>query len=110
MAAYSGQRSFPIVSGDRLVGFLPQAVLSEALRTRPAHTPVSAVMRTNVRPVTPQSDLYNVQERLQAERLDALPVVSEIGRFLGMITGQQIAALYRLVQSQPPVMSGSQSA
>jgi Zn-dependent protease len=110
MAAYSGQHSFPIVSGDTLVGFLPQAVLQEALRTHPAHTPVSTVMRTNIRPVTPQSDLYMVQERLQTERLDALPVVSDIGRFLGMITGQQIAALYRLVKSQPPIISGSQSA
>jgi len=110
MAAYSGQRSFPIVSGDRLVGFLPQAVLHEARRTYTAHTPVSAVMRTNIRPVTPNSDLYAVQERLQAERLDALPVVSEIGRFLGMITGQQIAELFRLVRSQPPIITGSNSA
>jgi Zn-dependent protease len=103
MAAYSGQRSFAIVSGDRLVGFLPQDVLQQALRTYPAHTLVSAVMRTNIRPVTPDSDLYMVQERMQAERLDALPVVSDIGRFLGTITGQQVAALYRLVKSQPPI-------
>jgi stage IV sporulation protein FB len=103
MAAYSGQRSFAIVSGDRLVGFLPQDVLQQALRTYPAHTSVSAVMRTNIRPVTPDSDLYMVQERMQAERLDALPVVSDIGRFLGTITGQQVAAIYRLVKSQPPI-------
>ena len=109
MAAYSGQRSFPVVSGDTLVGFLPQAVLREALRTHPAHTPISTVMRTNVRPVTPESDLFGVQERLMAEQLDALPVVSDIGRFLGMITGQQIAELFRLVQSQPPIITGSQS-
>ncbi len=109
MTAYSGQRSFPIVSGETLVGFLPQEVLREALRTYPAHTPVSTFMRTNVRPVTPESDLFGVQERLMTERLDALPVVSDIGRFLGMITGQQIAELFRLVQSQPPIITGSQS-
>ncbi len=109
MAAYSGQRSFPIISGDTLVGFLPESVLREALRTHPAHTPVTAVMRTNVRPVVPENDLYVVQERLMAEKLDALPVVSDIGRFLGMITGQQIAELFRLVQSKPPIVTGSQS-
>jgi stage IV sporulation protein FB len=109
MATYSRQRSFPVVSGDRLVGFLPQTVLRDALRTYPAHTPISAVMRTNVRPVTPQTDLYVVQERLQAEKLDALPVVSDTGRLLGMITNQQIAELFRLVQSEPPIMTGSQS-
>ena len=110
MAAYSGQRSFAVVSGDKLMGFLTHDVLQQALRTNPAHTPVSTVMRTNVRPVTPKSDLFKVQERMQAERLDALPVVSEIGRFVGVVTGQQIASLFRLAQSQPPIVSGSQSA
>ncbi len=105
MAAYSGQHSFAVVAGDELVGFLPQAVLHEALRTYPAHTPVATVMLTNVRPVSPTSDLHTVQERMQNERVDALPVVSDFGRFVGMITGQQIAALYRLVKSQPPIVT-----
>ena len=110
MAAYSGQRSFAVVSGDKLVGFLTHDVLQQALRTNPAHTPVSTVMRTNVRPVTPNSDLYKVQERMQAERVDALPCVSEIGRFRGLITGPKIASLVRLALSQPPIVTGSQSA
>jgi stage IV sporulation protein FB len=110
MAAYSGQSSFAIVSGDKLVGFLPQEELQKALRTHPTYTPVSEVMLTGIRPVKPSSDLYMVQERMQEERLDALPVVSEIGRFLGTISRHQIAELFRVVKSQPPIITGSQSA
>lgn len=109
MATYTGQRNFAIVSGDRLVGFLPHEVLQEALRSYSPYTPVSEVMRTNIRPVTPTNDLYRVQERMQTERLDALPVVSDIGRFLGTITSQNISELFRLAQAQPPIISGSRS-
>jgi stage IV sporulation protein FB len=110
MATYTGQRNLAIVSGDRLVGFLPHEVLQEALRSNSPYTPVSEIMRTNIRPVTPSSDLFRVQERMQTERLDALPVVSDIGRFLGTITRQNISELFRLAQSQPPVISGSRTA
>jgi stage IV sporulation protein FB len=109
MAAYSGQQSFAVVSGDELVGFLPHSLLRAALRTYPSYTPVTDVMLQNIRPVTADSDLFAVQQRLLREKLDALPVVNESGRFLGLITLRQIIDLYRLAQSEPPIVQGPQS-
>jgi CBS domain-containing protein len=109
MGAYSGQQSFAVVSGDELVGFLPHLLLRAALRTYPSYTPVSDVMLHNIRPVTADSDLLTVQQRLLSEKLDALPVVGDTGRLLGLITLRHIIDLYRLVQSEPPILQGPQS-
>ncbi len=109
MGAYSGQQSFAVVSGDELVGFLPHLLLRAALRTYPSYTPVSDIMLHNIHPVTADSDLFTVQQRLLSEKLDALPVVSETGRLLGLITLRHIIDLYRLVQSEPPILQGPQS-
>ena len=110
MAAYSRQRSFAVVSGDQLVGFLPHALLQSSLRTHPPYTLVSDVMISDIHPVTPELDLHVVQQRLLSEKLDALPVVSESGRILGLVTLRQIVDLFRLVQSKPPIVQGSPSA
>jgi len=109
MSAYSGQQSFAVLSGDELAGFLPHSIMRAALRTYPSYTPVSEVMLQNVRPVTLDSDLFIVQQRLLSEKLDALPVVTESDRYLGLITLQQIVDLFRLVRSDPPIVQGSQS-
>ena len=110
MMAYTRQHSFPVVIGDQLAGFLPQAVLREAMRTYPGFTPVSDVMLKNIHPVTPTSDLYAVQQRLLAEGLDALPVVTDSRRVLGLISLQHIIELFRLEKAEPPIVQGPQSA
>ncbi|MDX1413711.1 MAG: site-2 protease family protein [Candidatus Promineifilaceae bacterium] len=109
MMSYSGQKDFAVVSGDRLVGFLPYRVLQNALSTKPSYTPVSDVMIRNTRPVFPSTDLYTVQQRLVSEKIGALPVVSEGGGFEGIISQSHIADLFRLVKSKPPIASGPQS-
>jgi len=109
MMSYSGQRDFAIVSGEQLVGFLPYPVLREALRTKPSHTPVSAVMLKNERPVRPSTDIFTVQQRLISEGKSALPVVGDNGRFLGNITQQHIADFYRMVRGKSPIIPGPQS-
>lgn len=108
MMTYSGQRDFAVVSGDQLVGFLSSEDLREAMRSQPAHTSIATIMQRNVNPVSPTTDLFSVQERLVKEGANALPVASQSGRFLGIITRQHIAELYRMVQSNPPVVSGTQ--
>lgn len=113
MMMYTGQKSFPVVLGDRLIGFVPQAQLQEALRTHAAHEPVTAVMLRDVQPVTPTDDLFDVQERMVSEKLEALPVVADTemsmsnGRYLGLITLKNIAQFYQTVSSMPNVMPGS---
>ncbi len=105
----SGQSNFPVSQGESYVGFLTRERLEQALQTRARHTWVSDVMRRDVKPVTLLTDIYEVQQRLDAEQLDALPVV-ENGRCLGLITRRNIQELYRLSKIAPGSLSKVQSA
>jgi Zn-dependent protease/CBS domain-containing protein len=97
------QADFPVCDSTQLVGLLTHAALVEALdRTGPA-TPVKSVMLTDIAPVTPDDGLFTVQQRMQENNLDALPVVEE-GSFLGLITSRDINELYRLVSRQPDLL------
>jgi Zn-dependent protease len=103
-----GQADFPIVDGDRLVGFLSRDALLQAKRTAAPHSYVSAFMRT-IEPAAEADDLYDVQRRMNKEKIEALPVVAA-GRYLGLITQQQIFAALRMVRSMPGFAAHSQSA
>ncbi len=105
----SGQSNFPVSQGELYVGFLTRAKLEQALQTRGSHTWISDVMRRDVQPVSLTTDVYEVQQRLGAEQLDALPVV-ENGRCLGIITRRNIQELYRLSRIAPDSLPKIQSA
>ena len=104
-----GQSSFPVSQGELYVGFLTRGRLEQALQTRGRHTFISDVMRRDVPPVSLTTDIYEVQQRLDSEQLDALPVV-ENGRCLGLITRRNIQELYRLSQIAPGSLPKVQSA
>lgn len=106
----SGQSSFPVCEGDTLVGFVSQSQLMQTLRTRGPHTWVHMVMQRDLQPVSPLTDLYTVRQRLDQEGINALPVVDENGRFLGIITRQNINDLRRLVAAAPDALPKIQSA
>lgn len=101
LTAYTGQQEFPVVDGEWLSGYLTRADLSQALRVNPSYIPVANVMDRNIRPVTPQTGLFEVQQRLVEEARQGLPVVADSGRYLGIITHQHIAELFRVAQSPP---------
>ncbi len=103
-----GQADFPVVDGDRLVGFLSREDLLQAKRTAAPHSYVSAFMR-QIEPALGSDDLYEVQRRLNKDRLESLPVVSA-GRYLGLISRQQIIAGLRMARSMPDIVTQSQSA
>ena len=105
----SGQSSFPVSQGELYVGFLTRGRLEPALQTRGRHTWISDVMRRDVQPVSLTTDIYKVQQRLDGEQLDALPVV-ENGRCLGIITRRNIQKLYRLSRIAPSALPKTQSA
>jgi len=109
MMAYTGQKDFAVVNGDRFVGFISSEVLQNAMRTHPSYAPISGIMTRNVHPVSPTMDLFTVQQRFIKEDANALPVISQTGRFLGIITRHHIANLYRMVQSKPPIITDPQS-
>ncbi|MFN2134820.1 MAG: site-2 protease family protein [Candidatus Promineifilaceae bacterium] len=109
LTAYTGQVSFPVVDGDRLAGYLTRGQLDAALRSYPAYTPVSSVMDRSVKPVTLQTSLFTVQKRLVEEARDALPVIEDGGRYLGLISSAHIAQLFRQEQT-PPIVIGPRNA
>ena len=92
----SFQSSFPICDEGNLTGMLPYSTLVRALEKKDLHTPIREVMQTGIKPVTPRDTLIQVQKRMSLEGIDALPVVDELGGFLGMITSQDLNEAYRL--------------
>jgi CBS domain-containing protein len=106
---FGGQKSFPVLEGPRLVGFLSQEDLLAAMRTAAPHSRIGPLMRRNVRPVSIDDDLHYVQQRLVSEQTHALPVVSH-GRFMGLITLRQIGELYRTLRATPKAWPQGQSA
>lgn len=103
-----GQADFPVVDDGRLVGFLSRASLLQARQTAAPHSYISAFM-DSVEPALAGDDLYDVQLRMNKDRLQALPVVSA-GLYLGLVTQQQILAALRMVRSMPDITAQSQSA
>lgn len=109
MMLYSGQRDFPVVVDEQLVGFVSQQDLEEGLRRLPRYSPISEIMRRDLEPVIPADNVFEVQRRLVEERLGALPVVAG-GRFLGLLTLRHIADLHRLLSISPDIAPRTQSA
>ena len=99
----SFQADFPVCEGGRLVGLLPYSRLIEALDRGGPDTLVQAVMLTDIRPVSPREKMFDVQQRMAQEKLDALPVIED-GHFLGLITGRDIGEIYRLVTLNPELI------
>jgi len=94
-----GQVDFPVLDGERLVGFVSREALLQAKNTAAPHSYISAFM-VNVEPALAGDDLYEVQRRMSEDKHNALPVVSA-GRYLGLITRQQIFSALRMMHDMP---------
>ena len=97
-----GQNSFPIVAEGRLLGFLPAAELTRALATQRPFTPVTEVMRRDVAPLSSELPLFEAEQRLMMEGMNALPVADD-GHYLGLLTRDHIVALRRALLATPHV-------
>jgi Zn-dependent protease/predicted transcriptional regulator len=100
----SFQANFPVCDGSQLVGILTQQRLVETLQTSGPNTRLSQAMATDFETVSPDDGLFEVQQMLAESKLEAMPV-SQDGRFLGLITQQDIAEIYRLASSQSDLLS-----
>lgn len=100
LLVYTRQGNFPVTVDGRLVGFLTQADLMEALRSHRSYTPVEQVMRRDLPALTPQMDLFEAQQLMVEEQEAALPVV-ENGRFLGVLTLGHISEMANWLQMAP---------
>lgn len=99
----SFQANFPVCDVDKLVGILTQQGLVDALQKAGMQTEVREAMQSDFSYVSPEDGLFEVQQRMSEAKLDALPV-SESGEFLGLITQQDIAEIYRLASTQPGIL------
>ena len=106
LTAYSRQPDFPVVDGEWLTGYVTRDRLGDALQSNPSYIPVANVMDSQIRPVTPETGLFEVQQRLVEEGRQSLPVAASSGRYLGIITYQHIAELFRQAQT-PPIVPGT---
>jgi Zn-dependent protease/CBS domain-containing protein len=97
------QADFPVCDGEKLVGIITHTRLVEVLDRYGPDVPLEQVMIKDFDPVKPDAGLFNVQQLLTEKRLDALPVVSEDGRFLGLITVGDINEVYRMVSIRSDV-------
>jgi stage IV sporulation protein FB len=97
------QADFPVCDGQTLVGLLTHSRLVEALNQYGPDMFVDQVMLKDIVPVSPEEGLFEVQQRLVKDNLDALPVVEQ-GDFLGLITNRDINELFRLVSNQPGLL------
>lgn len=103
------QSNFPVFYNEQMVGLLTERDTMEALSRRSPTTLVGEVMSSNIVPVTPNQELFDVQQRMVNERLTALPVVED-AQFLGMITWRNINQLVQTLSAKPDLVISAQSA
>lgn len=92
----SGRRCFPVVDGDRISGFITLDAIKEVLWERWAATTVDQAKSsfTEVKAVSPDTELFAVLELLSAEGVAQLPVL-EGGEFRGMISRDNVLAFIK---------------
>jgi Zn-dependent protease/CBS domain-containing protein len=84
----SGRRCFVVVDGDRRVGLATINELKRVDRDRRPFTAVAeiAVPLERVRTVSPETALNDAMDMMTAEDLNQLPVISEDGRLVGVVS------------------------
>jgi Zn-dependent protease/CBS domain-containing protein len=99
LALNSLQSDFPVIDGGQVVGLLTKGKLIEAINQYGPAAPVRDVMIKDVEPVTPEEELYDVQQQMLESQLNALPVAGT-GGYLGLVTRRGIHELIQLVSAQ----------
>jgi CBS-domain-containing membrane protein len=78
-----------VVSGERCIGIVDDRVLVQAWQRGPSalrSTPIRTLLHDRTSCVLPASPLAHVASLMNTERLEAVPVVDDGGRLLGLIT------------------------
>lgn len=98
----TAQHEFPVVDGeDRIVGVLTRDHMISGLRNKGAAAAVTEVMHRDL-PVLHASDPFSEALRLMQEtRCPALPVVDYDGRFVGLITAENVGELMMVRSARP---------
>ncbi|MBI4354870.1 MAG: site-2 protease family protein [Candidatus Omnitrophica bacterium] len=93
------QQDFPVVDGERLVGFVPRSALVDTLHRDPgeADRTVEAVMLRQLLTVPARAPLALAQQLMESSGWRALPVVDEQERLVGMVTIEDIRRVYQVM-------------
>jgi Zn-dependent protease/CBS domain-containing protein len=83
------QHDFPVVENERVVGMLGREAMLRALAADGPEVPVATVMRTDPKLVHPNDNLDHAFVQLMTEG-EALPVVDDRGRLVGMLTSDSV--------------------
>jgi Zn-dependent protease len=100
------QSTFAVCDSGQYVGLLPHKKLVEAMQSQGGEVPVRQVMMTDIEPVRPGEELFKVQQRMAESHADTLPVVDG-GRFLGLLTAQDINEIYHIAADHPEILNPS---
>ncbi|MDD5440184.1 MAG: site-2 protease family protein [Candidatus Omnitrophica bacterium] len=93
---HSRQEDFPVVdSQNRMAGFVTRYDVMNGIHQHGVHHPVSAVMRRDVKSLTGDETLDQVQEMMQSNEIKALPVVRD-ATVIGIISTDDIARVYSM--------------
>lgn len=98
------QSDFPVFDEGRLVGMLTRNGVLRGLKEFGPQIPIRVVMLREFPIVSPEDDLFEIQQRMSETGAEVVPVVDE-GRFLGLLTRQDLEEAYRLVTVYPALLS-----
>ncbi len=97
------QREFPVVDNDgRLEGLLTRDDLVRGLASHGVDASVQTVMTVSLVPLTPATPFDEAVQRLRGQRLQAIPVVTDDRRVVGMVTSDNLTDLILLQRHLRP--------
>lgn len=92
---------FPVLAeGERAIGVLTRDNIITALKRRPSLR-VTDIMHRDLPVVSADAPFDELFRRMQEAKCPALPVVDKLGRFLGLITLENIGELMLVNTLQP---------
>jgi stage IV sporulation protein FB len=99
----TSQHEFPVVEDNgRALGVLTRDDLIAGLKRHGPHVPVTTFMRRDLPAVSAHAPFDQAFRQMQECGCPALPVVDRLGRFVGLITPENVGELM-LVRSLRPV-------
>jgi Zn-dependent protease/predicted transcriptional regulator len=91
----SRQQDFPVIEGAKLAGFVTRYDIISGVNSLGSRAEVRSVMRPVFPSVLETDTLADVQKKMEAASVTALPVVKD-GGVIGMITADDIGRIYSI--------------